>query len=327
MGSKVRYGVLSTSQIGRNQHIPAARESTNSEIVAISSRDMVKAQNYAKALGIPKAYGSYAEILSDPDIDAVINPLPNSMHCDLTIKAAEAGQHILCEKPMAVTVKQAERMIDAAKANGVLLIEGFTPRYEPQIDFTLRLIKNGEIGDVKIISSELTYTIKDWEDDTRVKPALAGGSLFDAGCYCVNMIRHLLGDEPVSVAGYQRIHPAAGVDSTFMGLMEFRNGCLGYMSTGMEHPFRACCEIIGAEGRIEIPGMFGGGKIKVVKDQTEKVHTFENVNRFQLQIEHFSDCILNGTPLRFPPEDGLANTRVLVALKEAAKSGRVVPIN
>ena len=326
MSRKIKYGVLSTAQIARNQHVPAARESTNSEIVAISSRNGTTARKYAEELAVTRAYASYTALLADPQIDAVINPLPNSLHCEWTIKAAEAGKHILCEKPMAVTVEQAQRMIDAAKANDVLLLEGFTPRYEPQMDFTVQLLKLGVIGDVKILRSELTYTIQDWENDTRVKPALGGGSLFDAGCYCVNAIRHLVGMEPVEVSGYQTLHPIAGVDSTFVGLMQFSNGCMAYLATGMEQPFRACCEIIGTEGRIEIPGMFGGAKVKVVKGNTEELHSFDSSNRFRTQIEHFSDCILNGTPLRFPPEDGLANTRVLVALKQAAETGGPVTI-
>jgi predicted dehydrogenase len=300
--------------------------SRNSKVVAISSRDLARAQKCAQELDIPRAYGSYEEVLSDPDIDAIINPLPNSMHCEWTVKAAEAGKHIICEKPLAVTVEQAEEMIATAKANGVLLVEGFTPRYEPQIDFALDLLNSGAIGDPKIIRSELTYTIQDWENDTRVKPDLAGGSLLDAGCYCVNIIRHLMGVEPVSVLGYQRIHPSAGVDSTFTGMMEFPNGCLGFIATGMEQPFRACCEITGTEGRIEIPAMFGGGKVKVVKQQGEEIHTFESVNRFLLQVEHFSDCIISAAELRFPPEDGLANTKVLVSLKQAAESGCSVSI-
>jgi xylose dehydrogenase (NAD/NADP) len=326
MVSKVKYGILSTSQIARKQHIPAIRESKNSEILAISSRDLLKAQECAKTLSIPRFYGSYLDMLSDPEIDAVINPLPNSLHCEWTIKAAEAGKHILCEKPLAVTVAQATKMIDAVKANGVLLMEGFTPRFEPQIEVTQDLIKSNEIGALRTIRSELTYTIRDWENDTRIKPELAGGSLLDAGCYCVNIIRHLLGEEPKCVAALQRIHPEAGVDEAFTGIMEFSSGCLGYIVAGMKQPFRACCEIIGSEGRLYIPGLFGGDLVKVFKGQTVKKYTFKHVNRFQVQIEHFSDCILNGSPLRYPPEDGLANTRVLVALQQAAECGRTVKL-
>jgi xylose dehydrogenase (NAD/NADP) len=322
--SKVKYGILSTSQIARNQHIPAARESKNSDVVAISSRNLAKVQECARYLSIPRAYGTYHDMLSDPDIDAIINPLPNSLHCEWTVKAAEAGKHILCEKPLAVSVEQATKMIDAAKTNGVLLMEGFTPRFEPQIELARGLIKSKEIGALRTVRSELTYTIRDWENDTRTKPELAGGSLLDAGCYCVNIIRHLLGEEPKCVAALHRVHPEAGVDAAFSGLMTFSSGCLGYILAGMEHPFRACCEIIGSEGRLYIPGLFGGGLVEVFKGQSVKKYTFTRVNRFRLQIEHFSDCILNGTPLRFPPEDGLANTRVLVALQQAAESGRTV---
>ncbi|MDF1514848.1 MAG: Gfo/Idh/MocA family oxidoreductase [Anaerolineae bacterium] len=326
MTKKVRYGILSTAQIARNQHIPAIRESVNAEVIAISSRSQTTAEGYAAELGIGSAYGSYDAMLADSRVDAVINALPNSMHCEWTVKAAEAGKHILCEKPLAVTVDQAQIMLDAARANGVLLLEGFTPRYEQQMVFAQKLLRDGVIGEVKIIRSELTYTIQDWNNDSRVKSELAGGSLMDAGCYCVNAIRFLIEQEPQSVVGYQRTHATAGVDSTFVGLMQFKDGCVGYVATGMEQPFRACCEIIGSTGRIEIPGMFGGAKVKVQSGSTEETHGFETSNRFCLQIEHFSNCILNDLPLKFPPEDGLANTRVLVALKQAALTGCQIPV-
>ena len=156
MADIVRYGVLSTAQIALNRHLPAAQAAANSQVVAIASRDQAKADKSAGEHGIAKAYGSYQALLHDPDIDAVINPLPNSMHCEWSIKAAQAGKHILCEKPLSVTVDESRKMIDAAKHNGVLLVEAFTHRLNPQLQCARRLVQQGEIGEVKLARAELT---------------------------------------------------------------------------------------------------------------------------------------------------------------------------
>jgi predicted dehydrogenase len=286
-----------------------------------------RAQEWAAKLDMPKAYGSYAEILADPDIDAVINPLPNSMHCEWTIKAAEAGKHILCEKPFAVTVDEAQRMIDAATANGVKLMEGFTHRFTPLAAFLRETIDSGMIGEVKLVRAELTYTIQDWENDTRIKRELAGGAMWDAGCYCVNTLRYLMGDEPLSVQAFQRIRKPQQVDSTFTGLMRFPGDRFAYMVTGMEQPFRHCCEVTGTDGWIWAPNLFAADKATVKAGGEERTVTFENINRFQVQLEHFSDCILNdGSPM-LTLDDAMGNTAALAALKQAAREGREIEIN
>jgi predicted dehydrogenase len=326
MAQNVQYGVLSTARIARNQHIPAAQEAANSEIVAISSRDAARAESWAKQLGIPRAYGSYDALLADPGVDAVINPLPNGMHCEWTVRAAEAGKHILCEKPLAVTVDEAQRMIAAAEANGVLLMEGFTQHFLPHLAYARRVIESGEIGALKIVRAELVYTIQDWEDDVRVKPELAGGALLDAGCYCVNTIRALVGGEPLEVQAFQRAREGVGVDTTFVGLLRFPDDVMAFMATGMEQPFRGCCELTGTLGRIEIPTLFGGELVRVTAEGETREVTFTPGNRFALQLAHFSDAILHGTALVLPPEDALANTRALVALQQAADQGRAVAV-
>jgi predicted dehydrogenase len=324
MGRKVRYGVLSTSRIARNQHVPSAGQTTNSEVVAISSRDKKRARKWAEKLGIPTAYGSYGELLADGDVEAVINPLPNSLHCEWTVKAAEAGKHVLCEKPFAVTAEEARRMISAAEANGVVLMEAFKIRFDPQQALVRKTLDEGAVGEVRIVRAELTYTMDDWADDCRAQRDLAGGALLDAGCYCVNQIRFVMQAEPLAVQAFQRLHPVNQVDSTFVGLMRFAGDRLAFMATGMEQPFRHCCEIIGTAGRIEIPRMFGGDVVKVFRGGEESEHRVEPVNVHAVQLEHFSDCILSGTPPIIPPEDSLRNTAVLAALKQAAVEGKPV---
>ena len=324
--AQVRYGVLSTARIVRNNHIPSARKASNTAIVAIASREQARAERCARELGIPKAYGSYDELLADAQVDAVINPLPNSLHCAWTVKAAEAGKHVLCEKPFAMTVAEAQRMIDAARANDVLLMEGFTHRFLPQQQFVRQAIDAGEIGQVRVVRAELTYTLLDWDTDSRARPELGGGCLMDAGCYCVNQLRFIMGTEPIRVQAFQRLKEGYGVDATFAGILHFPGDRLAYMCTSMEAPFRGCCEVIGTQGRIEMPDLFEGTAVRVVTGQGERVQAFEGVDRFMLQIAHFSDCILHGKQPMISPEDAKANTAVLVALQQAAREGKAVPV-
>ena len=217
-------------------------------------------------------------------------------------------------------------MIDASKANGVLLMEGFTQRFLPQARYVRETIDSGKIGVIRSVRAELVCTLPDWDTDSRAKPELAGGCLYDAGCYCVNTLRWAMGDDPVRVQAFQRIKEGYSVDATFAGLLEFPGGRMAYMLTGMEEPFRGCCEVIGSEGRIEMPDLFGGSRVHVVVGGEEHVETFEAVDRFKLQIEHFSDCILNQKQPMLTLEDSRGNTAALVALKRAAVKGGTVAV-
>ncbi len=326
MADKVRYGVISTARIARKSHIPAAAKTTNCEIVAIASRDQSRAEHWAGELDIPRAYGSYAELLDDPDVDAVINATPNSLHAEWTVRAAEAGKHILCEKPFAMTVEEADGMIAAARDGGVLLMEAFRYRFHPQVPFVRETIDSGEVGELRLTRVELLYTIQDWAGDSRVKPGLGGGCLMDAGCYTVNLTRFLMGAEPVRVQAFERRRAEPAVDTTFAGLMEFPGDRLAYVATGMEEPFRFTCEVIGSEGTIRVAHCFAGGAVTVESGGQEKVREFDGIDQFQAQLEHFSDCILSGTPPMLPVEDARGNTAALVALRRAAAEGRAIDV-
>ncbi len=325
MADIVRYGVLSTAQIALTRHLPAAQALDNSAIVAISSRDQARAEECAAAHGIAKAYGSYQALLDDPDIDAIINPLPNSMHCEWTIKAAKAGKHVLCEKPFAMTVGEARWMIDAAQTSGVLLAEAFTHRLNPQLQCARRLVQQGEIGEVKLARAELTFALRDWEGDVRTRADLGGGALSDAGCYCVSAIRFALNAEPVAAQGFQ--HLRNGVDATFTGLLRFPGDCVAYIATGMEEHFRCVLEVVGSQGAILVPNMFDErAEVRIAIGNVERVEKFMGPDRFQVQLERFSNCILQGKEPEFPPEDGLKNVATLCALKKAADTATPVEI-
>ena len=196
MPETVRYGLISTATIGFYAHVPAARTSPNSELVAVSSRNLETAQAAAKEHGIPLAFGSYQEMIESDEIDAVINTLPNSMHHEWTIKATEAGKHVLCEKPFSVTMAEAREMISAAEANNVVLIEGFTPRWNKQMRTVRQLVADGEIGDVIRLEVGLSFTM---DDDREGRPGdpRAEGSLMGFGCYGVYALRYAMSVEPV----------------------------------------------------------------------------------------------------------------------------------
>ena len=323
----VRYGIISTALIGLRRHIPAARESSTSEIVAISSRDEAKAMEAAEEHGIPRWYGSYDALLKDPDIDAVINPLPNSMHCEWTIKAAEAGKHILCEKPLAVTLDEARRMIDAAKASNVVLVEAVTVRWNPHLRKARELIGEGAIGHVTSLHSAISHNVAEPHGNIRFSPELAGGSLLDVGFYAVCACRFVLGEEPLRAAGFAYDSGGYGVDTTFAGLLEFPGGAVAHIGSSMEQPGHDGLVAVGSGGRIEIPDMLDdGGPIVIKAGDDARVEATPAPNRFRVQLDEFSECVLTGKAPTFPAEDGLRNTAALVALLSAAKEGAVVDV-
>ena len=328
----VRYGLLSTSQIGINAHLPASRESKNSQIVSISSRAASKAEAAANEHGIDRWFGAYEEQLADPGMDAVINALPISMHCEWTVKAAEAGKHILCEKPLATTAKDCQRMIDAARSNNVVLVEGFTHRWNPHLRKARELVADGAIGEVVTVHAVACSHRTSAEDlaSVRYSAELQHGALREVGAYAVYAARFVLGAEPIRVHGVGFDSGGWGVDTTFCALMEFGNGELANVTSSMEHSsFRFQISIDGREGRIEIPSMFddsGPVIIKGIEGRDEQTITTPAPNRFTAQLDEFSECVLSGKAPEFPAEDGLRNCAVLEALHESASSGRSVTL-
>lgn len=329
----VRYGLLSTAQIGLNAHLPASYDSKNSEIVSVSSRTAAKAEAAAKKHNIDRWYGSYEEQLADPDMDAVVNSLPNGMHAEWTIKAAEAGKHILCEKPLAVSAEECHRMIDAANANNVVLVEAFTHRWNPHMRMARKLVAEGAIGEIQTIDSALCFNIAEPDGNVRFSQELAGGALWDAGCYAVYATRFVMSAEPVQVRGMSHDSGDWGIDTTFSGSMKFANGAIGNITTNMEQPFRCYITIDGSKGRIEIPGMFDDSGPIIIKrgdgrngEKTEIIST-PAPYRFVVQFDEFSECVLTGKKPEYPAEDGMRNTAVVEALYKAANSGTAVDLS
>jgi D-xylose 1-dehydrogenase (NADP+, D-xylono-1,5-lactone-forming) len=321
MGNKIRWGILSTANIARKAMIPALQESTLAEVTAVASRDAEKARTFAAELGIPKAYGSYEALLADPEIDAIYNPLPNHLHKDWTIQAAEARKHILCEKPLALTDEDVQAMIDAAESNGVQLIEAFMYRHHPRIAAARQMLHEGKIGELKTIETEFTFKLDNFSD-IRYQPQMGGGGLLDVGCYCVSISRLMAGREPVAVQARAHWAPT-GVDDQLTGILDFGDGLLAHFDCGINQAGRQRSLLAGTEGTLELPMTFNMGLVETLIHEAHetgaaRVHTYPPVNMYRLLAEDFMGAIAGQAPA-FPIQDALGNMRTLQALLASAR--------
>lgn len=325
MAGRVRWGILSTARIGVRRVIPALRRSQTGTAVAIASRDGARARDIAAKFDIPRAHGSYEALLADPDVDAVYNPLPNSLHLEWTVRAAQAGKHILCEKPLALNAAQAQAMVDACRRAGVLLQEAFMYRFHPQTEELRRRVTSGAIGSPWLVRSAFTFSVTS-DDDIRLNAALGGGALLDVGCYAVSVSRLLLG-EPQS--GWTSAAFERGVDVRLAAMLRF-SSATALVDCGLRAPYRQFCEVVGTGGTVTIPRPFQPEEdpaVLIVRTggQEERVE-IPGTNQYTLMLDHMGACILEGRPPQFPPEDAVANMRVLDALAVAAQSGAIVAV-
>jgi D-xylose 1-dehydrogenase (NADP+, D-xylono-1,5-lactone-forming) len=325
---KLRWGLLSTARINRAV-IPPIRSSKRSELIAVASRETAKAEAYAKDWEIPRAYGSYAALLADPSIDAVFISLPNSLHVDWAVKCAEAGKQVLCEKPLALTTAEVDRMIDAARWNKVVIAEAFMYQHHPQTIKVLEMLKNEPIGEVLLIKGAFTFNLaKIRPDDVRMFPELGGGSIWDLGCYPISYTRLIAQAEPIEVFGWQ-VTGKSGVDEVFTGQLHFANGLLAQFDCGFRTPYRMALEIVGTNGSIELDHAYrpeGNNWIKLNRgDQVELIQSPEK-NLYLGEIEDIEAAALDGQPQRISLEWSRGNVAVITALLESARTGKVVKI-
>ena len=246
MNAPVRWGILSTADINRKL-LAGAALSGEVEVVAVGSRDLARARAFAAEHGIPAAYGSYDELLADPSVEAIYNPLPNTLHCEWSIRALEAGKHVLCEKPMSSDPAEVEAAFDAAERTGFLLSEAFMYRHHPQMERLLELVAEGAIGDLRLIRSAFSYALFD-ESNIRLRPDLDGGSLMDVGCYCISGSR-LLGGEPEAAFGRAYIGPT-GTDWAFTGSLRFAGDVFALFDCATCLTGRDELEAIGSAGSL-----------------------------------------------------------------------------
>jgi xylose dehydrogenase (NAD/NADP) len=317
---KVNWGILSTANIGIKRVIPAIGESPNGRVVAIASRSASKAREVAGNLGIPQSYGSYSEMLDSQELDAVYIPLPNSMHCEFTVLAAEKGKHVLCEKPLALDSHESEQMISACERNHVLLMEAFMYRFHPQIAKLKEIVDAGKIGTLSTIRAAFRIALSDLHD-IRYQKGLGGGALYDVGCYCVNIMRLLVDEEPVRVQGVARFNYQKGVDEAFVGMLRFPRLELGLFDCGFRSSPLQTVEVIGDLGTLELSDPFVASDSPTILEHGTEIETFkiEKANSYLLMVEHFNQCILNDKKPIYSPSDSLRNMRVIDTLYAQAE--------
>jgi len=319
----VRWGIVSTASIGIDKVIPAIRTAARCEVAAIASRDLARAEAAAPALGIVRAHGSYGDLLADPDVDAVYIPLPNDLHAEWTIAAARAGKHVLCEKPLATNVADAERMIVVCEAEGVVLMEAFMYRLHPTWEAVREMVASGRIGELRAVQSWFSY-FNDDPNDIRNIAASGGGALYDIGCYSVNVSRMLFGTEPVRIQGSVTRDPVTGIDTLTSGILGFADGVATFTCAIRAEPDQRV-HIYGANGRISFEIPFNippdlpmrvfvtAGGDPPVRPETE-VLTFDPANEYTIQAERFAAAVLDRTPVPIPPSDAVGNLRVIEEL-------------
>ena len=326
MSKVLNWGLLSTARINRAL-IPPLQVSKRSHLLAVCSRSQETAEAYAKEHKIPRAYGSYESMLADPEIDVVYNPLPNHLHAEWTIKAMAAGKHVLCEKPLALSVEEVDAIAAAAKQYGRVVAEAFMYRHHPQTLKVQELVQSGALGTVKLIRGSFTFVISR-EGDVRLNPDMGGGSIWDVGCYPISYARSVLGAEPLEVSGWQ-VTGQSGVDLTFVGQMRFANDILMQFDSSFDMPFHSFMEIVGSEGTLNIPRPFKPGvneKIYLTRDEKTETITVKGQELYLGEVEDLADAILLGQAPRIALADSRANVAVIRAFLESARSGKSVSL-
>lgn len=327
--SKLRWGILGVALINQRL-VPAFKKAAHAELVGIASRSLARAQEAAHASGIPRAFGSYEAILDDPDIDAVYIPLPNSLHAEWAMKAADRGKHILCEKPLAPTADEARRVVDHCRTRGVTLMEGFMWPHHPRTHQLRQFLDKGGIGEVRRVSGSFTFQLEPLEpSNIRLQASLGGGSLLDVGCYPVYGIRWALGAEPVRV--YAAATLRHGVDLEMNGMLWFADGRMASFDTGFTHPLRQWLEITGTSGVVTVRDMWlpdarATFRIDRVGDELAETVVVEYEDQIVHMLENFGRAALAREPTLPPLDEAVRTLRVLDALAESARRGTAVDV-
>lgn len=327
---KIRWGIVSTANIGVAKVVPAMMRGTHSEVVAIASRDLAKAQAAASKLGIAKAYGSYEALLADPDVEAIYNPLPNHLHVPVSIQALQAGKHVLCEKPIALSAAEAQQLVDAgARYPHLKLMEAFMYRHHPQWQRAKAIVSSGGIGQLRTINSVFSYFLTD-PSNVRNQADIGGGGLMDIGCYNISLSRFIFGKEPSRVCGMVEYDPALKVDRLASGMMQFEGGTATFTCSTQLSSYQRV-NIFGTTGRIEIEIPFNAPPDKPCKmwhtsAGVTKEITFPVCDQYTIQGDLFSLAVLNDTPVPTPMSDAVANMRVIEAIVASDKQGGWVRI-
>ncbi|MCG7394715.1 Gfo/Idh/MocA family oxidoreductase [Microvirga sp. ACRRW] len=323
----VRWGILSTARIGRTKVVPGMLKSPLCAIAAVASRNEASAQDMAREFGIPKAYGSYEALLADPDIEAIYNPLPNHLHVPLTLMAAAAGKHVLCEKPIAITAQEAEQLKEASSK--VIIAEAFMVRHHPQWQHARSLIREGAIGEARAIQVFFSYFNAD-PSNIRNMADIGGGGLLDIGCYAVVAGRYFFEAEPIRVMALEDLDPILRIDRTTSALMDFGAGRQVTFTVSTQLVPHQRVQIFGTKGRIEIEIPFNAPPDQPTRifldegavpgSRSARAIEFPAIDQYQLQGEAFSRIVRGAEPPGDDLDDALANMRILDALRRSTKS-------
>lgn len=326
MTGAVRWGLLGTAHINRRL-IPAMRQAARSVVTAVASRESQRARDTARQWDIPVAHAGYESLLRDPAVDAVYIPLPNALHVEWTLRALDAGKHVLCEKPLALVAEDVDRIAAVARGRGLVVAEGFMFRHEPLIRQVLALVREGAVGGLQRLSAGFTYQ-QSRQADVRLDASLGGGSVWDVGCYTVNVVRLLAGAEPTEVFGFATM--AHGVDDMFSGLLKFPGGVVADVSCGFRAPYRTWLEVRGDAGVLRVANPFKPSareEILLERDETIRRLVVEGSPQlFVRQVEDFVGAALDGRGPVVSLTDSRGNAAALAALLASARSGRAVQI-
>ncbi|HEX7004726.1 MAG TPA: Gfo/Idh/MocA family oxidoreductase [Trueperaceae bacterium] len=321
--SVVRWGVLGAAAIARRAVIPGLQRSSYNEVVALASRDRRRAREVASLLGIARSYGSYEELLADSEVDAIYNPLPNHLHVPWTLRALEAGKHVLCEKPIALDGDEAVRLLEASRRFPALkVMEAFMYRFHPQWQRTVELVRGGEVGRLRTVQSTFTYHKTD-PTDIRNRRDAGGGGMLDIGCYCVSLSRLLWGSEPLRVLGIVEFDPDLLVDRSAWALLEFAGGTATFTCATQLQPYQRV-QVLGDGGRLEVVRPFNApadAELPLILEQGSRSEEIliPAADQYQLQGDAFARAVLEDLPVPTPLADAVANMRVIDAVFESAR--------
>jgi predicted dehydrogenase len=326
--TRLRWGILSTAKIARKSVIPAIQRSDLGEVVAIGSRHADGAEEVATDLGIPRSFGSYEELLEADDVDAVYNPLPNHLHAEWTMKAADAGKHVLCEKPLTLDSAEAQRVIAHCDAAGIVLQEAFMYRFHPQWIRTKELVDEGRLGDLRAIHCWFSY-FNDDPGNIRNIAEFGGGALMDIGCYPISVARFLFGAEPDDVRAMAHHDPDTGVDILTSAVLRFGIGHATFTVGTQVEPYQRV-HVIGTAGRIEVEIPFNAPVDRATRifvtaggdpptDPSTTTEEFAPADQYTLQADAFARAVIDRRPAPLPPSDALANMAVIDAVRDAGR--------
>ena len=323
----LRWGLLGTAHINRRL-IPAMRAARRSTVTAVASRDLERATRYAREWQIPDIHGSYESLLHNNNVDVVYIPLPNALHVEWTLRALDAGKHVLCEKPLALTAEDVDRVAAVARDRERIVAEAFMYRHEPLVARLLELVSDDTIGALRAVSSGFTFA-QNRHPDVRLDAALGGGSLWDIGCYAVGIVRLVVRAEPVEAFGWAT-WGATDVDESFSGLLRFPAGVVGHVHSGFRAAYRTWLEVAGSDGVLRVASPFKPAPVEIIElrrgDDVRRIEVEGSPLLFVRQIEDFVSAALDGRPPAMSLQDSRGNAAALAALYRSARAGGPVQI-